>query len=373
MEGALERAKEAERRDLLTLLARFHSAVGVELFNAGEGRQAEDAFRAALGHAEDSYAHFGLGFLHFVRLEDPKALEHLAEAARLEPTHGKTQKLLALIDYRQGRLAPALTKMREARSLDPADAESGALLARWDLESRWTGSFHEQENGRFFLRVDPDLPGSRLEEVSGRLEKARRDIAERLSLGDLPPRSSRGTRRITVVLFSEKRFHAATGSLHWVGGVFDGQIKLPVKPGRDAASEAELEAAVRHEMSHFAIRELGPECPNWLNEGIAQHFERAGQTEAVKARLLEGAARRVSLKNIPSRLWEVEDEELARWSYLQGLGFVEFLSLRYLPFRLRLCLEAITRERSVSKAFEVTYGAPFEELEALWWKEIKGG
>lgn len=375
-EAALERAKGPERQDVLTLLARFRSAVGVELCNEGENRQAEETFRAALEQAEDSYAHFGLGMLHFLRLEDEKALDHLQAAARLEPTYGKTQKLLALLEYRQGHVVQALSKIKEACRLDPDDAEARALRDRWDLESHWTGTFREMESGRFFLRMDPDLPQARVEDILKRLEKARIDLGDALGLGSLPSatlRTGGGSSRIVVALFSAKRFHAATGSLHWVGGVYDGQIKFPLEAdGKDPKAEKELDSAIRHEMAHLAIREICPMCPNWLNEGLAQYFESSDAPEAVKARLREGASRRIPFKSVPARLWEVDDESLARWSYLQGLGFVEYLAGRFHPFRLRLCLESMTREQSVSKAFELTFGASLEELEARWWKEIAG-
>ena len=69
-ETALERADEKERGYLEELLARTRSAVGLELFNSGEVRQAERMFRLALRSAGDPYAHFGVGYLHFVRFEN---------------------------------------------------------------------------------------------------------------------------------------------------------------------------------------------------------------------------------------------------------------------------------------------------------------
>ena len=347
-------------------MARARSALGVELFNAGEMRQAEEAFEEALKQAEDSYAHFGLGFLHFVRFEDDASQAHLLEALRLEPNYGKTRKLLGLLDYRQGRSAQALQKMEKACELDPKDKEAKALFDRWRLESGFTGTFSEKVKGRFLVRADPLIPPADLEGAVQRLEKARKEVGDALGL-----RASK--KSIVVVFFSEERFHKATGSYHWVGGVYDGQIKLPVPgaAGKDAAAaREELEESARHEITHVAIRALCPECPNWLNEGIAQHFERKGREEETRRLLREGASRRIRFKDVPSRLWEVENEELARWTYLQGLGFVEFLVARFQEFRLRLLLEAIEGEGSVSKAFELTYGLSLESAEGLWWKDM---
>src|SRR4029434_5649925 len=141
MQEALRRAGEAERTELTTLLARFQSALGVELFNSGESRKAEEVFRQALATADDSYARFGLGLIHFVRGEDQDALEHLKRAALLDATYGKTQKLLGMIEYRGGRGEEATIRMEAALRLDPKDTEARSLLDRWPLERGVTGHF----------------------------------------------------------------------------------------------------------------------------------------------------------------------------------------------------------------------------------------
>ena len=92
----------------------------------------------------------------------------------------------------------------------------------------------------------------------------------------------------------------------------------------------------------------------------------------VRQQLSAQSARRLSFGEVPARLWEVEDVETARWTYLQGLGFVHFLNARFYRFRLVLLLDAIARERSLSKAFEMTYGRSLEALENLWWAEVLG-
>jgi tetratricopeptide (TPR) repeat protein len=359
-------ASESERAELSELLARARSALGVELFNEGEARRAEEAFREALRHAKDSYAHFGLGFLHFIRVEDAAALEHLNQALLLEPGYAKTHKLLGVIDYRQGRTAEAIARMEEARRIDSKDPEAKALLERWKFEGAFTESFREVKEGRFVIRADPALPASRVRDVARKLEAAWKDIGSALG--------ARGPRRIVVVLFTPAGFLRATRSYHWVGGVYDGQIKLPVPDGKtvDPRALRELDEAIRHEIAHAAIREVCPECPNWLNEGIAQHFERKDRGGETRRLLRAGAARKVAFKDVPGRLWEVDDEELARWTYLQGLGFVEHLAGRFHEFRLRLLLLSIVREGSVSQAFEKTYGMNLEAAEAAWWREVEG-
>ena len=158
-----------------------------------------------------------------------------------------------------------------------------------------------------------------------------------------------------------------------MAGVYDGQIKLPVAKTKARGPEdaRALDEALRHELAHLAVRQVSPECPNWLNEGIAQRFEGKDRGDETRKLLRAGAARKIPFRNVPARLWEVEDETLARWTYLQGLGFVDYLCERFLEFRLRLLLEALAKERSLGAAFEATYGFTLEAAEAAWWREIE--
>ena len=109
----------------------------------------------------------------------------------------------------------------------------------------------------------------------------------------------------------------------------------------------------------------------WLNEGIAQYFEASYKRDAVYRRLKESREARIPLKKMPARLGNIDDVELARWVYLQGLGFVEFLAEKYRPFRLRLLLRAIAEEHSAAEAFERIYGRSTEDLEKEWWARVE--
>lgn len=362
LRAALAEASGTQKEDVARLLARVTSAVGVELFNEGEFRRAEATFAEALQTADDGYAHFGLGLLRLARLEQEDARAHLERGITLEPRYARGYQVLAVLDYREGRSAEALARIAEALRLDPADRESRALAVRWEAEASLTKSFRQEREGAVVVRRDPRVPARRAREVFEDLAAARADAVEQLGLGARRP--------VVVVLFLEGDFHKATGSLHWVGGVFDGQIKLPV-PGDEAPGAREsLRRALRHELAHAAVRDLCGECPNWLNEGIAQRFEDATPAEEVRAALVKGRAQRLSFSKIPTRLWEVDDERLARWTYLEGLGFVDYLRATYSPFRIRLCLESLRAEGSVPRAFEVTFGQRLEALEEAWWASL---
>jgi tetratricopeptide (TPR) repeat protein len=371
-EKAVAAAAEADRPRLRSDLARALGGLGFEYLNESETRLAEETFRRALKQADDYYASFGLGYLFFLRRQDGEARTHLLACLTQRSDYAPAHKLLALVTYRKGQTKEAVERLEEAVRLDAKDRESRVLVERWKGELQILGGFRAARTEHFEVRVDPQLSDAARERVEKALEAAYRDIGE--GLGSWPEEST------PVVLFAEGRFHAATGTEHWVGGLYDGQLKLPVPASivSDPEKEAELVRAVRHEYTHVFVRGAAPECPAWFHEGLAQYFEdspaeRPARRAAVYARLREGRDARIPLRKMPAYLGDIEDVELARWIYLEGLGFVEFLADRYKPFRVRLFLAALSEEHSASRAFERTYGAALEDLEKEWWDAVAAG
>ena len=211
--------------------------------------------------------------------------------------------------------------------------------------------------GRFAIRSDRDLPPETVRFVIGALKKAEGELSEALGYWS--------RHRLTVVLYPNNAFHRVTGSQHWVGGTYDGQIKLPIpqEPALSPALRAQLRRAVRHELPHAAIRELAPTCPTWLNEGIAQHFEYDGELGGKGDRKLwEVRDRALSFDELPLRMTSVDDGEAIQHMYLQALSFVEFLEVSFHQFRIRLLLDALREEGSVRDSFQATYGLSLEQL-----------
>lgn len=361
-----------ERIYVRGLLARSRSALGMELFSGGETRQAEKMFLSALEASPDPYANFGLGYLAFVRFDDPGAREQLQHALVLEDEKVLIYKMLALLDYRKGRSESALQLIENALKLDRDDAEAQALSRRWKKQASYAPQMEKSARRRMIVYTHRRLSHAARNQALRRVERARAEVEAGLSHSS--------NHRIVVVLYPESVFSEMTGTEHWVGGTYDGQIKLPVSEAAKLSAQAlaHLEADLRHEMTHAVMSEVAPECPVWLNEGIAQHFqhrladsgEHSRLRQELRARLIAGADRRISLNELPARLAELSDEPLVRWSYLQAHGFVDFLVSRHQEFRLRLLLDHLQAEGSLSRAFRLTYGRSLPALEEEWWRDM---
>lgn len=364
-EKSLAVAPQTAKNPIKGDLAHAIAGLGFEYISESEGGMAEKTFRKAIGISEDYYANFGLGYLFFMRHEDGEARTYLLASLRVREDYGPTHKLLGLLDYRKGLTREAIDRLSLSLRLDPEDDESAFLVKRLKSEAGVLTTFPSVEIRHFKLRVDPKIPRKLATRLQVELERTYAELGEALGVW---PRS-----KVPVVLYSQGRFYEATGSQHWVGGFYDGQIKLPVPVEVDEKSPAfrKLLEVLRHEYVHLLIVELSAECPMWLNEGIAQYFEAAYSKEAVYSRLKESKEIRIPLKKMPARLGKIDDVALARWVYLQGLGFVEFLAEKYKPFRLRLLLRAIAEDHSAAAAFERIYGRSTGDLEKEWWERVE--
>jgi len=354
-------------------LARAHSGLGVEFTNSGEPGQARQSFERALRFDEDQLARFGLGYLDFLDQKDGSARDNLHRSLSLKANDSAAYKLLALIDYRRGETSTALQLIERAVKLDSRDPEAEAFRKRWMVEERLSGRLETSSTRHFLVKYDKVIHPEAMREILNTLEGIYESIGE--SLGHWP------RKQIPVRLYSKEDFYRATGSFHWVGGVFDGQIKIPVNPeeGRPGARRHTLIRTLRHEYTHAVVKELSPACPNWLNEGIAQYFEypeeagedRSRRDQRMTKQLIENRQRKIPLERVPPRMWEISDQSFARLTYLEGLGFVSYLIEKHRAFRLRILLSTYRREGSLNRAFKITYGATLQELEDRWWKSVE--
>ena len=68
-----------------------------------------------------------------------------------------------------------------------------------------------------------------------------------------------------------------TGAEEWVGGLYDGAIRVPVR--NFTASEGEIRKKLFHEYTHVAVRSVTNRCPTWLNEGLGSLYGSAVRTK----------------------------------------------------------------------------------------------
>ena len=74
--------------------------------------------------------------------------------------------------------------------------------------------------------------------------------------------------RVQVHFYDTDDYQSSLKPDSWSGGLFDGKIRIPL--GDYNQNPARLKTIVFHEYAHAVIYRTAPNCPIWMNEGVAQ-------------------------------------------------------------------------------------------------------
>lgn len=224
---------------------------------------------------------------------------------------------------REVERARAIPLMRRATELAPERALPRSLLERWERVAEAEDGFERMltEHFEVVYEFDRDEVRSEIDSIGVLLEDAYLEFGE--AFASFPVEG--GRRRIRVVLYTREEFDAVTGVGDWVGGIFDGTIRIPVASLTEELPR--VSRVLRHELLHAFVDHVGgADVPGWLNEGLAQLLE----TRSTSIREAAITHARQHLKG--TRLFELERlaGSLAGWSdaeevaraYSQALALV---------------------------------------------------
>ncbi|HOW59436.1 MAG TPA: peptidase MA family metallohydrolase [Candidatus Omnitrophota bacterium] len=173
----------------------------------------------------------------------------------------------------------------------------------------------------------------------------------------------------TVVLFySRDEFNDVTGQEHWVGGLYDGKIRLPSY--QQGFKEIDLRLAAIHELTHAFVAILsGMRAPAWIHEGLAQYEE--AQIAPKDMLVFEAAVKTKAL--IPlNRLFsekmdsKKKDKLEIMLFYQESYMLVHYLVKRYQMYRIKGMLIKFKEGKTVEEAVEETFGISVHQLEKEW-------
>lgn len=281
----------------------------------------------------------------------------LQSALDLDPHDGQTMFFLAQALTEVDRRAEALDlllRAREAGMQGPmvdrlADRLSREVDAEWDYVRSTTAHFD--------IDYRDDRDPAVIADIAADLEDAYDYVGGRL--GFTPEGRTR------AVLYPQEDFHHFTQMPDWIGGLFDGRIKIPVG-GLESGSD-ELSRVIRHEYAHRVINEIsGRACPVWLNEGIAMWAE--GNDEFREAWALEELSSRqlLDLTTITGPLAAL-GEQRARTAYAQSYLAVAHLAARYGERRIPELLREIGRLRDIDEASHSVFRANLRDVLATYF------
>lgn len=335
--------------------------VGEKALAAKEAEKAAASFRTAAGLDPEHPAYrVSLAVAERAAGRGEAARGILEETVAKFPREASAFELLGVLHHEEGRLEEAAAALEKALALEPARPRLREALDRVKRDLALEAGYSREGSIHFDFRYDVErsdlVKGAGV--LAGMLDEAWEAVA--LELGEYP------SERMQVVLYAGQTFREVTGTGEYVGGLFDGRIRVPV--GSLFRQRETLPAVLRHEVTHAFLHRMAPGLPTWAGEGLAQRLEGRdarmadGAVRAARDRLLEPEALRGSFLDLkePARI---------RLAYSMSLSFLDWL-YRYRGRESVLRYVRGIREGGEEKAFAEAFGFAFADGLAAWREEI---
>jgi tetratricopeptide (TPR) repeat protein len=179
--------------------------------------------------------------------------------------------------------------------------------------------------------------------------------------------------KTTVLFYSGNEFHDVTGQSLWVGGLYDGKIRLPAF--RQGFRELDLRAAAVHEMTHAFVASLsGARAPAWIHEGLAQYEQ--NKIQPVDMTVFKAAIRTNSLMPMDRLFSEslqidkMDPLEVALF-YQEVFALVSYMVERFQMYRMKEILAKFREGKPAEQAIEEVLGISSSQLEKEWLATLK--
>ncbi len=342
-------------------LAYCHENLAADAFKQRKYREAINQLDQARQYVNDDpgiYA--GLGICYFQFSQYAEAEYYFKEALRLNPGYLSVHKKLGEIYYLTGDIEQTLYHWEEALKLDPFDKPLKKQLDNIKKLQELSRDFETEIDAVFLVSFDGEKNLQLRGNVMDILGQAYLEIGRELNLYP--------NRQVRVVLLANQEFFDITGSPGWAGGVYEGQIKVPV----ENYNLGILKVVLCHEYVHAVIYDrLANRCPWWLNEGLAQYF--SGDEQGNKQKLETAAAllsrgKVPSLRDLPGNIRP--DKNQAQIAYALALSGVHFFLEKFTIFQMQSVLDLMAEGQSLEKALEEITAFTFREFEQEWKKSF---
>jgi hypothetical protein len=179
--------------------------------------------------------------------------------------------------------------------------------------------------------------------------------------------------KIIVLLYDDDDFKALTGLPHWVAGVYDGKVRMPIN--REGSGNEELRSTAAHEVTHVFVGALSNrQAPPWINEGLAVYEEDKVRKRddlifrsAVKTKTLFSLMELIDQKETMS----IKDPLMVGLFYEQAFKVTGYLVGRYGMFKVKQLLEEYGKGSDSGTAIQKVLAVSIDRLEREWKESLK--
>lgn len=346
-------------------LALAHNTLGVSLADQRRWDSSLEHFRQALAldpqnaviERNVAQAMVGSAYALYNARHTARARRLLDQALRY-PNTFEGLMLAGQLAYEGQRLKEAQGYWTKALHLQPESDEARMRLEQLARERPIEEQFDKVSQQFFELRFDAHLPQDN-DELRGDLLEARRVVGQ--AFRSFP------TDKIVVLVYTEEQFRQLhQDSPEWVGGQYDGKIRIPIRSQNRQA----FRRILWHEYTHALVHLLSlNRCPTWLNEGLAE-YEGATQQPTPSARLQAAwqasPKRLLDLTALSAAFDRRTGAEEASLAYEEARSFVGYLIERYGLWRLTRVLKRLGAGEAFDPAFTAELHAPLPTVYQRW-------
>lgn len=297
-----------------------------------------------------SVARVGYAMAEMALGNDARALSAVLDGLRLDPERSELHELHGDLLDRDERVEDALDAWRRAFELTPSDRLRDKILkAERDLQA--SRDYDLSTTPHFTVRYDGEVDVELANAVMEHLEEQYWALSDTFAHAPSQP--------ITVLLYPSREFRQVTQTAEWVGGLYDGKIRVPL------GGLSRLDPAARnvlvHELTHAVIHsKTRANCPRWLHEGLAQIAEEKtlGRVDRIEVarRLAAGAPER----------WEE-----GGFSYPLALSLTRFLESRSGFRSLVQLLDLLAEGRTIDAALTHLFGEDYAAICRRWAASVR--
>lgn len=348
-------------------LAIAYNNYGVSLGGQGQWQLAAEQLKEAIRlDANNTQAKDNLGRIYlnqaydaFKRHQTSEAMEAIDQALAINPQFAQAYALRGDIEYGRQHLKEAKASWDQAVKLDPTQTELAKKLSQVTQELPVESDFEQVSQAYFDVRYQEGLEPSVGFDVRDILAEARRQIGSDFSYWP--------KHKLVVLVYSADSFHRLRQQTpEWVGGQFDGKIRVPLPNGQ--TNLAMVKQILFHEYTHALIYDLtNGLCPTWLNEGLAE-YEGRTQNPAPLTQLAAASQqeRLVPWNDLSDEFSPTLPADTVALGYQQSYSITRYLIERSGFWRIRRLLKAVGEGQSWVDAIPKEYNLKLNTIERNW-------
>lgn len=247
-------------------LATACAAVGVARLRAGRLRESREFLeRAVAAQPESAEYHLLLAQVIFRGADARAARAEVDRALDIAPDNAAARELSGDLYDREGQLNLAVGEWEAAAKSGDLHTLAGKI-DRGRREMAAEAGMGRETSRYFAVLYEREVPRALVRDFFTVLDRAFDILHDKL--GEYPRDA------ITVILYSRVAFKSVAMVPDWVGGLYDGKIRVPVGGLTTIEEAANLQDLLVHEMTHAFLRRMAPTgLPLWFEEGLATAFQ----------------------------------------------------------------------------------------------------